>query len=81
MEIQVIRDKEMAGYNTGGGLREVKAVIFIDDSLHPRTKRHIAIYETLGCCLDYVLSHNRLENLADTLLDVLDQLEPIGLEK
>lgn len=66
-----------SGYDTGGGIRDVKAEITIDSRLHPRVKRHLAIYEALGCALGFCFSHEQLEDLTDLIIDVLDQLEPI----
>ena len=80
MDIEVRRNHELSGHDTGGGTREVRGVIEIDSNLHPREQRHVLIYETLGCCLDYVLPHQQLEDLADTISDALDQLDPIGGE-
>ena len=77
MEIDLIRDKSLSPHDTGGGVRVVKATIIIDENLPPRMQRRIAIYETLGCCLGYVLPHDQIENLSDALMDVFDELEPI----
>ena len=76
MDIEIKKDKNMAAFDTGGGMRQVNAVITIDSKLSKRMKRKVVLYETLGCCLDYVLTHGRLEELSETLLDVFDQIEP-----
>lgn len=82
MEIKVsLNSGCMSGYDTGGAVRDIEATITIDKDLHPRLKRHCAIYETLGCLLGYVLSHEQLEEIAEKLTDILDQLEPTGFEE
>jgi len=77
MEIEVKQDEALSQFDTGGGTREIKTIITIDNGLSPRNKRAALIYETLGACLDYVLTHEQVERLKDTLMDALDQLEPI----
>jgi len=78
MEIIVNKDKDLSNYNTGGGTRDLTAVITLDDTLSPRMKRHTLIYETLGIMLGYAIAHEQLEGLADILVEALDQLEPVG---
>ena len=73
MEITLTKS-DISEYDTGGGTREVEAVITIDSKLSPRLQRQVAIYETLGCMLGYALTHEQLETITDTLGDVLDQL-------
>ena len=77
MEVIVEVNKSISNYDTGGGTREVKAVITIDENLSPHNKRKVVLYETIGCCLDFVLPHEQMESLAETLLSALDQLEPL----
>jgi len=75
MEIEVLKDKNIGYFDTGGGYREVRAKITIDDSLSLRMKRHTLIFETLGACLGFAIPHKERHELTDTLIDALDQLE------
>lgn len=77
MEIKVERDNTLGHYDTGGGVRDVNCLITINGDLPLRVQRQVAIYETLGTLLGYSLSHRQLEDITDTIMDVLDQLEPI----
>lgn len=76
-----IHKESLRGYDTGGGTREVSAFISVESDYPERLQRKVVIYETLGACLDYVLSHEKLEDLADTLVDALDQLEEANLSE
>jgi len=80
MEIEVIRDVNLGLFDTGGGFREVRAKITIDDSLSPRMKRHTLIFETIGACLGFAIPHKERHELTDTLIDALDQLEGVSVE-
>ena len=77
MEIELRRDKCLCDHDTGGGMREIKTVITIDDCQSKRMKRHSAIYETLGACLSYSIPHEQLMELTEALMDIFDQLEPL----
>jgi len=59
-------------------MRTVQAEIIIDGDQPKRIQRHALIYETLGACLDFLFTHEQIDDLTDTLVDALDQLEPIG---
>ena len=78
MEIELRQDRAMSNFDTGGGVREFSVVITIDETLSPRQKRHVAIFETLGCYLGLVIPREYREEITHSLVDVLDQLEPIG---
>ena len=56
MKLTVISE-DLGGYDTGGGTREVAALVTVDKNLSPRQKRKVVLYEVLGACLDYVLPH------------------------
>jgi len=73
MEIQVQKEN-LSEHDTGGGYREVVANIRIDETLPPGMQRRVLIYEALGAMLDYVLTHEQLGDISDTLNDALDQL-------
>lgn len=60
---------------TGGGTREVLSIITIDSNLDAHTQRRVLIYEALGSMLDYILSHDQLDEITYRLEDVLDQME------
>ena len=77
MKITLLQDDILRGYDSGGGCRDRSAEITIDVKLHPRMKRKVAIYETLGLLLGHAINHEQLEDISDHLLDVFDQLEPI----
>lgn len=77
MEIELHQEAELKHFDTGGGLREVKAIIAIDESLAPRQKRYVTIYETLGCLIGFAISRECREEITTILMDVLDQLEPL----
>ncbi len=74
MEIAVQRD-DLSALDCGGGYRLVSAEIFVDSHQSVRQQCQAAIYETLGLMLDNVISHERLQEMTDTLGEVLDQLE------
>lgn len=77
MEIEVTRVKDLSLHDTGGGTRDVKAVITVDDNMPPRMQRKVVLYETIGLVLGYIMTHEQVDDFANLLLDVLDQLEPI----
>jgi len=77
MEIELVRVTDLSLHDTGGGTRDVKSVITVDDNMPPRMQRKVVLYETIGLALGYVLSHEQVDDLASLLLDVLDQLEPL----
>ena len=77
MEITIKTNPNLSQYDTGGGIREINAVITIDETLSPRLKRQVVIYETLGCLLGFVLEHNQLEDITEVLVDALDQLDTL----
>ena len=81
MEIEIKQDSILTQFDTGGGTRELHAVITIDETLSPRQKRSVAIFETLGCLLSYVVTKEIREEITGLLVDVLDQLEPLGVEE
>jgi len=73
MEIEVIKE-DISQVDSGGGCRRAVSEITIDISLPHRQQRQAAIYETLSLMLDYVISHERLSEMTETLGEVLDQL-------
>jgi len=75
MEITILKDKDLAQHDTGGGTRDVRVVISVDASLPLRRQRGVVIYETLGCLIGFVISHEYLDEIATILVDALDQLE------
>ena len=77
MDIKLQRISGLSEHDTGGGIREVSAIISIDKKLTKRQKRKVAMYETLGVLLDFSLSHDQIEEITDILMDVFDTLEPI----
>ena len=76
MEIKVTQE-DMGAYDSGGGCREVIANIVIDEKLHPRMKRVAVVYEVLGSCLGYMLSHESLDDITNAVVEGLDQLDPV----
>lgn len=63
---------------TGGGTREVISNIVISNKLDKREQRRVAVHEVLGCALEYIIDHKQLDDLADIVVDALDQLEADG---
>ena len=74
--ITVHLDSSLKYHDTGGGCRETFASIFVDDSLTKRQQRKVVIYETLGSLLEYAITHEQLEDIADKLMSALDQIDP-----
>jgi len=77
MEIELNQDSDLGYHDSGGGMRELRARITIDENLKPRQKRYIVIYETLGCLLGFTITRDCREEITTKLVDVLDQLEPL----
>jgi len=75
MEI-VVKKEDISEHDTGGGYREVTALITIDETLAPRMQRHVAMCETLGILLDPLeMDVDFIDEIALKLGEVLDQLE------
>lgn len=75
MEFNVVLEPQ--DRDTGGGTREVKAEICIDNRMEPREMRRVVMYEVLGCMLDGIVGHDKLDDLSLGLQDVLDQLDKL----
>ena len=74
MEITITKE-DLSNVDTGGGCRVVTAEIVIDTSQSKRQQRQAVLYETLAVMLDYVISHERLQEMTETLGEALDQIE------
>ena len=74
MEIKVNLEP-IGEYSTGGGCREVSAIITIDSTYSRRLQREHTVYEVMGAIFGYVIPHELLEDAAGILNDALDQLE------
>lgn len=76
MEITV-KKEDLNAVETGGGFRELTAVITIDSSKPLRSQKIALIYETLACFLEPMLSREFVEMLAEQLVEALDELGPV----
>lgn len=76
MDIKIIKE-DLNAVETGGGFRELTAAITIDSSKPLRSQKIALIYKTLAYFLEPMLSREFVEMLAEQLVEVLDELEPV----
>lgn len=74
MEITIEKNNGILG-NFDDGCREVEATITLASNLPTRRQRETVIYEALAAMLGYVIPHNQLLDITNTLMDALDQVE------
>ena len=74
MEI-VVHLEPQNGADLGGGYRDVRSDIYVDNTRGLRLQRKAVIFECLGSMLDYILSETQLDDISEAVCDALDQLD------
>jgi len=71
-----LKIEDLSEFDTGGGMRETKAIITIDANMPYRRQREAVIFETLALFLDSELESNRewVQYLTDHIILNLDVL-------
>ena len=84
MEIKLHRE-DLRNVNCGGGMREFSVVITIDSSKSLKEQKAALLYEVLACYLEPQCPneavHDFVEDLADKLVNLLEELESSEKDK
>ena len=73
-EISVFKNN-LAMYDTGGAVRHVSVEVEVDSSLPVERQKVCVVHEILGAYLGSVVDRADIEEIAEAVVDGLDQLE------
>ena len=70
-----VKSEDLSHFDTGGGVRLVRAFITIDNTISKELQREAVIHEVLGIYLGTVVSTSDIEEIAQSVNDAIYQLE------
>jgi hypothetical protein len=77
MDIEVVKDKALGLYPTGGGCCEVRAVVTVDPGQSPENQRRAVVHEVLEAYFP-LMPHDKICELEEGICDAIEQWETIG---